>query len=220
MTLPTNSTKRADPPHSAIATRKAITSLWSWLGAALLYLSLNVLARILWGRSAFLPPLDGFLNAFTTPNAAAVFGILVGAPLLLATLFLNVRYLSLTKGNASCAKLPVAFNFDVKLDTVEGKAYRLLMAMVFVVLPLIVQLICLRVFLQGIPTIKNTGVKVSLWAFELNPFLRMWYTDSGYRLYDTEFYLLIEPMLFLLLEVACCLFFVYIVWQLLRRKAT
>jgi len=182
-------------PTPSVTQRDNIAQIWTAVGLALLYVTVNALARTAWNIEGFFPPLAGLFNQYE-PLAASVFGMLLGAPLLFIVLILAARYLLMSRGRKWYTKVPVAFRLSISPNTVEGKLYRFTFLTLFVFFPFIAQLHFLyKFFLAGQPN-ELHGAYVSHWVFDQEAFFRMWYTDSGYRYHGTEYKLIVEPALF------------------------
>lgn len=150
---------------------------------------------VYWGQK--IPPLllNTYLNGFENPKAGIVVGVPVGSLLLLYFMAQGVSYLPLTFEQNNFAR-----GRDFLPTTSLSNVNYFIKTLWVIFIPVLACLFFLATFLAG--EVLVNGEMRSIWYWDSQSLLRMWYTDSDYRLFGTEYYPLVEPILFIVFEIA------------------
>lgn len=185
--------------------QKSITKAWSAVGVSAMYIALNGWVRTQTTKDFGLP-----LNLFKSfgPVSTAAIGILVCSILLLILCFLGKKYAFPHRGLNAFSRIPPAFGLTADPIAPEGKAYRALFFVLFVIFPFAALIHFNREFWTGPTPTSWDGLstvgKMEFLGFQ--PFI-----PPGYRYDGDAFYPLYEPILLIILSLsAVCLLGLYL----------
>ncbi len=186
-------------------TRATLEKVWTVVGSALLYLTLNAWLR----TQGFPDALPGLNFKEVECYSTAIFGIALCGPLLLLECYLTARFAGTAADPAWTARTPTAFGVALLPRSRDAHVYRALFLMLFLVVPLAGQIHFLDKFRGGSLYVRGTTTTLAsglaLWTTRAKAGQRMGrdfiFGDPATGVTLFPFW---EPWLLLAIVVAAC----------------
>lgn len=201
-------------------TQKHIGSMWSVVGVATLYISLNIC--LFSHGSEFLFP--GIRLEATDPHSAALYGIFFMTPLVLTTHYLTRFYARNYPCRSWCLRFPVAFNRNLSETAGFLKMYQVFFGLAILILPSLLHIDYFNKFVSGSVYIQDSGevVLVDWGHFALDCSIlenREYWSDFRYGDLEKgmDYMPFATPFLVILLEIAHVMSFVFTAKALLKK---
>jgi len=190
-----------------------LTKIWTTIGLALLYITLNAWVITQAGDLLNIPVniFSGKLSSHRV--ATGVFTILICAPISWYLTYIAIIFKKMKKGKI-VDTTPIAFNLKIDTQKRESKIYQYFFIISFHILPVLGQIhFLLKFFTHAVPKKWEASEKISMWSIK-----KLWLTLNRVEMYGIDciqsdnktnciaFFPFIEPLLVILLVLVTICF--------------